>query len=75
MKDSSFAVFLVLFALGGFERRGFFLQLPADAGARAEEEVQTSLTRHTDWRVMKFKAMFSNNVKYEKKLLDFYIIS
>lgn len=47
MKYSSFAVFLLLFALGGFERGGFFLQLPADACAGAEEQVQTALTRHT----------------------------
>ncbi len=47
----SLAVFVCLSALGGFEWGGFFLQLPADAGAGAEEQEQTALTRHTDWWV------------------------
>lgn len=83
MKYSSFAVFLFLFAIDGFERGGFFLQLPADAGAGAEEQVQTALTRHMDWRVsarilvMKFKVTFCHNIKYEKQIFVgfFYIIS
>lgn len=70
-------MFLFLFALDGFERGGFFLQLPADAGAGAEEQVETALTRHTDWRVsarilaMNFKVMFCHNAKYKKKIVGF----